>query len=186
MEKNRLPYYIKIDKNKDGIPVIHVRRFRVQFLLPLILVLALIPALPYLILLTSFHLLAFLGLGIFIALAFISFPTIFVLLGYCLQFFVNTTSIHLNPDKIYKITYPLTWENGLYIQASRILSVTSTQTHDLNNKPTKSLVVNLDSGGMISLADNLTDPEVSNYLSDFIRNYYGLDEKPKNQSNENN
>jgi hypothetical protein len=183
MEKNRLPYYIKIDKNKDGIPVIHVRRFRIHFLIPIFLILALFAALGERIIWTSLELLVFLGIGI-ITFAIISFPTIIILLAYCLQFFVNTTSIELKPDKIYKITYPLTWENGLYISAERIRSVMSAQTHDLNNKPTKSLVVNLDSGGMISLADNLTDPEVSNYLSEFINHYYGLDEKPKNQSNE--
>jgi hypothetical protein len=180
MEKNRLPYYIKIDKNKDGIPVIRVRRFRIQFLIIPILIVVLFAAFGERIIFTSLDLLFFLGMGI-ITFAIISFPTIFILLAYFLHFFVNTTSIHLKPDKIYKITYPLTWENGLYIPANRIFSVTSAQTYNNENKPTKSLVLNMESGGMISLADNMTDAEVSNYLCEFIRNYYGLDEKPKNQ-----
>jgi hypothetical protein len=184
MEKNRLPYYIKIDKNKDGIPVIHVRRFRFIFLLNAILVAVVLGALIYLVNFMNLQAVAMVILGGMIALAILMLPITIGLLVYLFQFFVNINYIHLEPDEILKRVHPLTWQNSLKIPVSRILSVISAPTYNNENKPTKSLVVNLDSGGMISLADNLTDPEVSNYLSEFIRNYYGLDEKPKNQSNE--
>lgn len=181
-EKNKLPYYIKIEKTKDGVPIIHVRKFRWIRLVYLLLVLGLIAAMFYFFYRVSVleFVLNFLIVAV-LPFPILAFPVTLGLLSVLVHLFINVIWIRLEPEtlsvkrRMYGMYSPVT------VSVQELLAV-QVVPH-LSFKPTikKDLIANFQSGRTLTLADDLEDTEALDYLCDFISNYYGLNEKAKNE-----
>ena len=183
-EKNKLPYYIKIKKTKEGIPIIYLRQFRMSRLLYLIASLLFFGLLAYIVKLLNLQNLATQLILFFLGLSILAFPITLGLLSLLFHRFANTESIRLEPDAIILSIFPLrsvTMEKDHKIPVRNILAVICVPERSIKPSQKKAVVACLDTGVDWTLVDGLEDHTLANYLCDFIKAYYGLDEKSKNQ-----